>query len=121
MKIGYVYIMSNKRRTTLYIGVTNDLERRVLEHKAGVGSQFTSKYLLNDLLYFEEFQNIRDAIVREKQLKNWHRKWKIDLIIELNPELKNLAADWFTVEEILGFREAFLEEKKDIIEDPEEE
>ena len=71
----HVYIVTNKNRTTFYIGVTNDIRRRILEHKAGVGSAFTSKYNLTDLLYCEEFDEIKIAIAREKQLKNWHRDW----------------------------------------------
>ena len=70
MPHSYVYIMSNKWRTTLYIGVTNNLERRVLEHKRGEGSEFTNKYNLEHLIYFEEGDSIEAAIAREKQLKN---------------------------------------------------
>ena len=70
----FVYIMSNKNVTTFYIGVTNDLERRVKEHKEGNGSEFTSKYNLTNLLYYEIISDIKTAISREKQLKNWHRK-----------------------------------------------
>lgn len=86
--------MSNKNLTTFYIGVTNDLERRVKEHKSADGSEFTSKYKLSHLVYYEIISNIRIAIQREKQLKNWHREWKIDLIKELNPEMLDLAKDW---------------------------
>lgn len=111
MKPGYIYILSNKNITTFYIGVTNDLERRILEHKAGVGSKFTSKYSLTCLLYFEEFQSIENAIDREKQLKNWHRDWKINLIKQFNPELVDLAACWFTNEYIKEFKKAFISEK----------
>ncbi|RLD69370.1 MAG: hypothetical protein DRI95_00250 [Bacteroidetes bacterium] len=74
MKIGYIYLMSNKNRTTLYIGVTNNIQRRVLEHKSGQGSVFTSKYNLTDLLYFERIIGMQNAINREKQLKNWHKE-----------------------------------------------
>jgi putative endonuclease len=98
-KEGFVYIMSNKNRTTLYIGVTNDLEVRVLQHKAGL-SAFTKKYNLFDLIYFERILGMQDAIAREKQLKNWHKDWKWNLVKEYNPELLDLAADWFTKEEI---------------------
>jgi putative endonuclease len=96
MKItnSYIYIMSNKNLTTFYIGVTNDLERRVKEHKNGDGSEFTSKYKLTLLVYYEIISDIKKAIEREKQLKNWHREWKIDLIKELNPEMLDLAIDW---------------------------
>ena len=86
--------MSNKNLTTFYTGVTNDLERRVKEHKNGNGSEFTSKYRLTHLVYYEMISDINKAIQREKQLKNWHRKWKIDLIKELNSEMLDLAKDW---------------------------
>lgn len=91
MKVAYVYIMSNHKRTTFYIGVTNNLERRVAEHKAEVGSVFTSKYKLDDLLYYERIYGIEQAIEREKQLKNWKRKWKIDLIKSINPHMLDLT------------------------------
>ncbi|PKQ64540.1 endonuclease [Labilibaculum filiforme] len=94
MKGGYIYILSNKNRTTLYIGVTSDLDRRIAEHVEGEGSKFSSKYNLTDLVYFEEFDDIGDAILREKQLKNWRREWKMNLIKSLNPELKDLKMDF---------------------------
>ena len=93
MKSGFVYMMTNIKRTTLYIGVTNDIERRILEHKVGIGSKFTSKYNLHFLMYFEELADITNAIDREKQLKNWHKEWKWDLIKSKNPHLKNLYLD----------------------------
>lgn len=96
MKLSYVYILGNKMRTTLYIGVTNDLERRMFEHKAGHGSKFSSKYHITDLLYYEEYPLIIDAIGREKQLKNWHSKWKWNLIKLKNINFKDLSKDWFT-------------------------
>ena len=94
MKGGCIYILSNKNRTTLYIGVTSDLDRRIAEHVEGEGSKFSSKYNLTDLVYFEEFDDISEAIAREKQLKNWKREWKINLIKSLNPELKDLKMDF---------------------------
>lgn len=100
MKTGYTYIMSNKNRTTLYIGVTNNIRRRALEHKTGRGSIFSSRYNLTDLLYFEQINGMLNAINREKQLKNWHKEWKWNLIKAENPELVDIAADWFTEEEI---------------------
>ena len=100
--------MSNKNRTTSYIGVTNDIERRMAEQKSGFGSKFTSKYKLHDLMYFEHYDNIVDAIDREKQLKNWHRDWKWDLIREENHNLEDLAGDWFTDKEINEFREMLM-------------
>ncbi|MDX1285219.1 MAG: GIY-YIG nuclease family protein [Draconibacterium sp.] len=90
MKGGYVYIMSNKHRITFYIGVTSDLKNRIADHKNGIGSSFTTKYKLVDLLFFEEFPDIYQAIDREKQLKKWHRLWKINLIKSINPEMKDL-------------------------------
>lgn len=95
MKTGYVYIMSNKLRTTIYIGVTSDIEIRVLEHKRGIGAKFTTKYKLVDLLYFEEIEGVHLAIDREKQLKRWHKDWKWNLIKEQNPQLDDLAKDWY--------------------------
>jgi putative endonuclease len=95
MKDAYTYILSNKTRTTLYIGVTNDLERRMFEHKAGKGSLFCAKYNVNILLYFEHFHFMAEAIAREKQLKRWHREWKWNLIKKENPDLKDLSGPWF--------------------------
>ena len=90
MKQSYIYILSNERRSVLYIGVTSDLYKRVVDHKSGKGSIFTKKYNLKVLLYFEEFTSIDQAIAREKQLKNWHKEWKWNLIKQLNPDLKDL-------------------------------
>lgn len=90
----FVYIMSNEYRTVLYIGVTNDLERRVWEHKNNKGSDFTSKYRAHYLVYYEPISDMNTAIKREKQLKNWHKDWKLNLIKELNPAMKDLASDW---------------------------
>lgn len=90
MKKSYVYILTNKYRTTFYIGVTANLSKRLIEHYEGTGSKFTKKYNLIDLIYFEEFTDIEQAIAREKQLKNWHKEWKLNLIREFNPTLKTL-------------------------------
>jgi putative endonuclease len=90
MENSFVYIMTNKYRTTFYIGVTSNLSKRNLEHSLGVGSKFTKKYNLTDLIYFEIFSDINQAISREKQLKNWHREWKLNLIREKNPTLRTL-------------------------------
>lgn len=90
MKKGIVYITGNKSRSSLYIGVTSDLKRRIEQHKSGVGSVFTKKYKVNILLYFEEFSSIKEAVAREKQLKNWHRDWKLNLIQEMNPKFLDL-------------------------------
>jgi len=85
-----VYIVTNKPKGILYIGVTGGLDDRMERHVTGKGSQFTSKYKLKQLVYYEEFQYIEDAIHREKQLKNWHRDWKIKLIESMNPNWSNL-------------------------------
>ncbi len=90
MKGGYVYIMSNYTRTTLYIGVTSHLYTRVTQHKNGKGGKFTKNYNCKHLVYFETFERITDAIGREKQLKRWHREWKLNLIKSMNPTLRDL-------------------------------
>ena len=90
----YIYILTNKRNGTLYIGITNDLERRLFEHKHKLIHGFTNKYNLDKLVYFEQYQYVNDAIKREKQLKNWNRQWKIDLIETENKEWNDLSFDW---------------------------
>ncbi len=87
--------MSNMCNSVLYIGVTNDLHRRVFEHKSKKIKGFTYKFNCNKLVYLEEFNHIEEAIKREKQLKNWKREWKNDLITKMNPEWKDLSTDWF--------------------------
>jgi putative endonuclease len=89
-KQGYVYIITNTYNTTLYVGVTSNLQRRIYEHKNKMFEGFSNTYKLNKLIYYEVFDNIENAIQREKQLKNWHRNWKVNLIISINPELKDL-------------------------------
>ena len=88
----YVYIMGNER-PTLYIGITNNLIRRVYEHKNSFVDGFTKKYCLKKLLHFEEFDRSIEAIAREKQLKHWNREWKLNLIRKVNPEFKDVYAD----------------------------
>jgi len=95
MKQYYVYMMSSPTRT-LYIGVTNDIQRRVSEHKHQEGSGFTSKYNLTLLVYYEITADVRDAIAREKQLKGWLRAKKVALIDAINPEWDDLSAGWYT-------------------------
>ena len=90
----YVYIMTNKSRT-LYTGVTNDLMRRVSEHKNKVVQGFTSKYNIQYLVYCESTSNIHVALEREKQIKGWLRAKKIALINSINPEWKDLSDEWF--------------------------
>ena len=81
----YVYIMSNTGLTTIYIGVTNNLERRVYEHKQSLVKGFTAKYEVNILVYYEQTNTIEEALLREKRLKKWNRKWKLELIENFNP------------------------------------
>lgn len=90
----FVYIATNKSKT-LYIGVTNNLERRMYEHKNKILKGFTQKYNIDKLVYYEHFNNIKEAIAREKQLKGWKREKKIKLINILNNKWKNLSEDWF--------------------------
>ena len=87
----YVYILASQRNGTLYIGVTNDVDRRVREHKRGDGGTFTRKYHVHRLVWFQEFGDIHDAIAREKQLKGWNRAWKIRLIEERNSGWNDLS------------------------------
>ena len=89
----YVYILSSLSRV-LYTGVTNDLERRMYEHKNHILPGFSDKYNVNRLVYYEEFQNITDAIAREKEIMGWVRKKKVALIEGENPTWADLAADW---------------------------
>ena len=86
----YTYILANKSDTTLYIGVTNDLERRVKEHRSGMIPGFTQKYSCHKLVYFEEFSDVEQAIAREKQLKKWSRAKKDALIDTKNKEREDL-------------------------------
>ena len=90
----YVYILTNKNNTVLYVGVTSDLNKRIYEHKNKLIKGFSSRYNLSKLVYFESTSNIEDAIAREKQLKRWHREWKVNLIKELNPKFSDLSVDW---------------------------
>ena len=89
----FVYILTNNSKT-LYIGVTNDLQRRIYEHKNKLVDGFTKKYNINKLVYYELCKNANDAIRREKQLKNWHRQWKINLIESVNKEWKDLSLEF---------------------------
>lgn len=93
MKDYYVYLLTNSTNTTFYIGVTNNLSRRMYEHKNELIEGFSKKYKLKKLVYFEACNSIHDALVREKKLKNWHRNWKLNLIRTLNPNLKELDAE----------------------------
>jgi len=90
----YVYIMTNKSGT-LYVGVTNNIRKRVYQHKTGLVNGFTKKYKIAILLYFETFGDVYSAIGREKTIKGWTRTKKIDLIRTTNPDLRDLASDWY--------------------------
>ena len=85
MKLYYVYILASQRNGTLYIGITNDLKRRVFEHKEGLIDGFTKEYKANQLVYFGQTPDVRSAIEREKRLKEWKRQWKIELVEKENP------------------------------------
>lgn len=89
-KTYFVYILTNFKNKVLYIGITNNLERRSYEHRNHLVKGFSDKYNLNKLIYFEEYRDVNTALAREKQLKNWHRDWKLNLIRSINPEFKDL-------------------------------
>jgi putative endonuclease len=89
-KGGFVYILASKPNGTLYIGVTNDIVRRVHQHRTGEGSDFVEEHDVTRLLHLERFGNVEAAIRREKQLKGWNREWKLDLIREHNPTWDDL-------------------------------
>jgi putative endonuclease len=94
----YIYILTNKSNKVLYIGVTNDLVRRIYEHKNKLVEGFTKRYNLTKLVYYEVTNDVESAIKREKQLKNWHREWKINLINQANPDWRDLSEDFLDVE-----------------------
>ena len=96
----YVYILANRSRT-LYVGVTNDIIRRVLHHRAGVGSRFTNRYAITRLVHVETTNTPYDAITREKQIKGWGRAKKVALIEAVNPTWEDLAEGWFENEQDL--------------------
>jgi len=91
----YVYILTNKRKNVLYVGVTSNLEGRMWQHKNKEVKGFTSKYNVNQLVYYEEYGDIYEAIQREKQIKNWKRQWKEELIFKSNPLWKDLSQGWY--------------------------
>ena len=94
MNLSYVYFLTNKTNTVIYIGVTSNLEKRIYQHKTKTYKGFTSKYNCDKLVYFETFSDINDAIAREKQLKAGNRKRKEELINVNNPEWKDLSDGW---------------------------
>ena len=93
MKLYYIYILASNRNGTLYIGVTNDLIRRVYEHKNDIIDGFTKKYKVHMLVYYELANDIYSAIQREKRIKKWERKWKMELIEKMNPDWHDLYED----------------------------
>ncbi len=93
-KTYFVYIMTNRSKT-LYTGITGNLIGRVRRHKLGVGSAFTTKYKVDRLVYFEQYEDVHKAIEREKEIKGWLRVKKIALIVSVNPEWRDLSLEWF--------------------------
>ena len=89
----FVYLMASRRNGTLYCGVTNDLVRRVVEHREGRAEGFTARYGVSRLVWFEQHSEINEAILREKRIKKWNREWKVRLIEERNPDWRDLAVD----------------------------
>ena len=89
----FVYILANKPNGTLYIGVTNNIRRRIYEHKNGLVDGFTKKYGIKDLIYYEQTNDVTSAIAREKCIKKWNRLWKRRLIEQENPEWKDLSLE----------------------------
>lgn len=94
-KLSFVYMMGSASRRALYTGVTSDLSKRVYEHKNNLIEGFTSKYKCHRLVYFETSSSVVDAIAREKEIKGWRREKKVTLVESINPEWKDLAADWY--------------------------
>ena len=93
MKEYYVYILTNKRNSTLYIGITSDLSKRVYEHKNKLVKGFTQKYNIDKLVYYEAYNDAIEAITREKRMKKWKRQWKIELIEKINLEWRDLYCE----------------------------
>jgi len=109
MKHWYVYIMSNKPNGVIYVGVTDDIESRVLEHKRKVlKNSFTAKYNCDKLVYFEEIDSGIEATTREKQMKKWKREWKVKLIKEMNPSWADLSINWNSIESLILKTKRFL-------------
>ncbi len=92
-KSGFFYIMASRKNGTLYAGVTNNIIRRTMEHKEGKGSAFTAEHKVHKLVYYETYDCVIDAIVREKRVKEWKRDWKIELIQSMNPDWRDLYED----------------------------
>jgi putative endonuclease len=90
-----VYTLTNKPNGVLYVGMTNELDRRITEHKTKQIKGFTYKYNVDQLVYFEEFETYHEAFQKERQMKKWKRDWKVELIENKNPEWKDLANSWY--------------------------
>ena len=97
-KLYYIYVLTNKSNKVLYIGITYDLTRRMYEHKNKLVEGFCAKYNVSKLVYFEVTNDVESALEREKQLKNWHRDWKMNHITSLNPNWKDLSDDFLDAE-----------------------
>ncbi|HLL90821.1 MAG TPA: GIY-YIG nuclease family protein [Tepidisphaeraceae bacterium] len=111
MKTFHVYILTNNSGT-LYVGVTNDLERRIFEHKVKRADGFTAKYNITRLWYYEAHGDVRHAIAREKEIKGWVRAKKLALVEIMNPRKVDLAAEWFTGDELRAVRRALAVERR---------
>ena len=111
----YVYIMSNRSKT-IYTGMTNGLRKRVIQHKLGINEGFTKKYKIDRLVYWEDYEYVRDAMAREKEIKGWLRIKKIQLIVSMNPTWKDLSLElWPELEaEMRQIRKALAEEKTSV-------
>jgi putative endonuclease len=95
MNGGYLYILSNKNRTVLYVGVALNIKERIWEHKSRIRKGFTAKYNCTDLVYYQSYFDMDEAMAWEKRIKRWKREWKINLIKKMNPEMIDLAKDWY--------------------------
>jgi len=99
----YVYLLTTRTHSLFYTGVTSDLEWRIFQHKARLNSGFTAKYNCTKLVYFEEFQEILEAIRREKVIKRYKREWKRNLVESINPEWKDLSEGWYDPREFESY------------------
>ncbi|MEM1318496.1 MAG: GIY-YIG nuclease family protein [Pseudomonadota bacterium] len=97
MRRGYVYIVASRKNGTIYIGMTSDLPARIEQHRAKAGSKFAARYGVMRLVWFDEFERITDAIQREKTVKEWPRRWKINLIERANPHWHDLRHQLHTL------------------------
>jgi len=114
----YVYILTNKINTVFYIGFTNNLLRRIVEHKMKIADSFTKKYNVDKLVYYENFTDVFSGINREKKLKKWKTDWKLRLIKKENPEMRDLIYDFMNEKEIEGMKYVILEREKNKSEIP---